>query len=176
MRHAPEEAEAWCLHAVLCLHEGDAAGYRRACAALLKLQEKHDNPRSAYLAAWTCVLSADAEVKGKRLVELAKQAVERAPRDPDYLDTLGAALFRAGDLETAARRLKEALALRGRRPSLHEWLWLALVNQRMGMSSEARKWLEKALSAPGAPEGDTLPWVQRMQMELLRREAETLRK
>ncbi|MGH7174357.1 MAG: WD40 repeat domain-containing protein, partial [Gemmataceae bacterium] len=174
VRLAPQEIEAWCLYAVLRLREGDAAGYRRACAALLKQQEQSDNPRIAYLTAWTCVLSAESPVKGKRLVDLAKQAVERQPHDPDYLATLGAAAFRAGDLEAAARRLKHALAVRGRRPSPREWLWLALVHERRGRASEARKWLEKADSPLSAAEADALPWVQRIQMELLRREVERL--
>ncbi|HTU21447.1 MAG TPA: protein kinase [Gemmataceae bacterium] len=176
VRRAPEQAEAWCLYAALRLHEGDAAGYRRACAALLRQEEKSHDPRMAYLAAWICVLSADTEVKGKQLVELAKQAVEREPREPDYLGTLGAAEFRAGNLEAASRRLKKALAIRGRRPSSREWLWLALVHQQMGQPSEARTWLEKAVATLSASDANALPWVQRLQLELLRREAEKLLK
>jgi eukaryotic-like serine/threonine-protein kinase len=172
VRRAPEEAEAWCLYAVLLLREGDAAGYRRVCAALRKQQEKRGNPHLAYLAAWTCVLSAESHVKGEQLANLAKQAIALEPRDLDYLATQAAAEFRAGNLEAAARRLKEALAGRGRRPSPHEWLWLALVHQGMGMTDEARKWLAKAVSALDASDAETLPWVQRVQLELLRREAE----
>jgi len=172
----PEEAEAWCLFAVLRLHEGDVAGYRRACAKLLTEQKKNNKTRIAYLAAWVSVLSVDSGVKGEELVPLARQAVELEPRDSDYLGTLGAAEFRAGHLEAAARRLKEALAARGRRSSPREWLWLALIHQRMGDPSEARKWLEKAIAALNASEADSLPWVQRLQMELLRREAAKLLK
>src|SRR5262249_8368826 len=114
VRRAPDEREAWCLYALLRVNDGDTAGYRRACAALLERQEKNDDPRNAYLTAWTCVLSPDADVKGEQLVELAKRVVDWQPDDPDYLCLLGAALFRAGDLKGAARRLNEALALRGR--------------------------------------------------------------
>jgi WD40 repeat protein/serine/threonine protein kinase len=172
VRRAPEEVEAQCMYAALCLHQGDRAAYRRICAALLKSQEKSDDPRLAYLTAWICVLSADADVKGERLVALAKQAVERDPHDADYLCTLGAALFRAGDLETAGHRLNEALAQQGRRASAREWLWLALVRYRMDLPIEARQWLRKAT----APDTDSLPWVQRLQLELLRGEVERLLK
>jgi WD40 repeat protein/serine/threonine protein kinase len=183
VKRAPDEREAWCLYALLCLHTGDADGHRRACAALLALQEKSDDPRAAYLTAWTCVLSPDTDVKGARLVELAKRVVDWDPRDPDYLCTLGAALLRAGELDEAARRLNEALTLRGRRVGAQEWLWLALVRYRMGLPIEARQWLEKAkpsLTVPTEREVGTdstaLPWVQRLQLGLLQREAEQLLK
>jgi tetratricopeptide (TPR) repeat protein len=174
VRRAPNEREAWCLFALLSLHNGDVAAYRRACAALLERQEKSDDPRAAYLTVWTCVLSPDADVKGTRLVDLAKQVVDSRPDDPDYLCMLGAALFRAGDLEDAARRFNEALALRGRRAGANEWLWLALVRYRMGLPIEARQWLEKATAA--LTDAEAPPWVQRLRMGLLRREAERLLK
>jgi WD40 repeat protein/Flp pilus assembly protein TadD/tRNA A-37 threonylcarbamoyl transferase component Bud32 len=183
VRRAPEEAEAWCLYAVLCLREGDRTGYRRACAALLNMRSHTERgnekgspakDRIDYLTAWTCVLSADCGVPAQRLAELAKQAVEREPDDPDYLCTLGAALFRAGDLPSAARRLSEARTLHGRRPCVREWLWLALVHQRKGDTNEARQWLKKATTALAAPDTAALPWIQRLQLELLRRETEGL--
>ncbi len=176
VRRAPDKAEAWSLYAVLSLREGDYAGYRRACSALWKQSQTATEARDriAYLTAWTCVLSADCGVPGEQLVELAKQAVERGPGHPDYLCTLGAALFRASDLRSAARRLNEARAIHGRRPCLREWLWLALVYQRMGSKDEARQWLKKATDTLAAPDAAALPWVQRLQRELLRREAEQL--
>jgi WD40 repeat protein/serine/threonine protein kinase/Flp pilus assembly protein TadD len=176
VRRAPEEAEAWCLYAALRLREGDRADYVRACAALLKREQtaKDAKDRTAYLTAWTCSLSADSGVKGEQLVELAKQAVEREPGDPDYLCTLGAALYRAGDLPSAARRLNEARTIHGRRPCAREWLWLAMVHQRMGSRDEARQWLQKATTALAAPDASSLPWIQRLQLELLRRETEGL--
>ncbi len=178
VRRAPDQAEGWCLYAVLRLQVGDAAGYRRACAALAQRQEKGD-ARTAYLAAWTSELSADSGVKPERLVELAKAAVGREPRDPDYLCTLGAALYRAGDLNASARQLNEALSLRGHRPSAREWLWLALDRYRMGLPKEARQQFDKAVSFLDDPksghtgvESTSLPWVQRLQLGLLRREVE----
>jgi eukaryotic-like serine/threonine-protein kinase len=176
VRRASDKAEAWSLYAVLRLREGDHAGYRRACAALLQQSQAatQAKDRIAYLTAWTCVLSADSGIQGKQLVELAKQAVERGPDNPNYLCTLSAALFRAGDLPSAARQLNQAQILHGRRPCVREWLWLALVRQRMGDSDEARRWFKKATAALAAPDFAALPWVQRLQLELLRREAEGL--
>ncbi len=175
VRRAPDEVEAWCLYAVLCLREDDLAGYRRGCAALLKQMEP-GSIHTAYLTAWTGVLSPDSGVKGERLAELAKQAVEREPGDPDYLCTLGAALIRTGDLKSAARHLNEARNIHGVRSCPREWLWLAIVHRRMGSPSEARKWLEKATAALNSPDAAALPWIQRVQLELLRREAERMLK
>jgi WD40 repeat protein/serine/threonine protein kinase len=172
VRRVPEQTEAWCMYGLLSLREGDAAGYRRACDALRKNQEHSDNPRVAYLTAWIAVLSHDAGVKGEQLVSLAKQAVEREPRDPDYMGTLGAALFRAGELDDAALRMNEALRLRGRQFYAREWLWLALIRSRMRLPSEARQWLEKATDALKSPDAAALPWVQRLQLQSLQREAE----
>jgi len=174
LHRAPQEVEAWCLYAVLRLYQGDLAGYRRACAALVKRYQPTTpaSDRVAYLVAWTGVLSADCGVKGERLVELAKQAVAREPGDPDYLCTLGAALFRAGDWPSAVQRLNEARAIHENRPCVREWLWLALVYQRMGASQEARQWLNKATTALTTPDVAALPWIQRLQLKLLRREAE----
>jgi WD40 repeat protein/Flp pilus assembly protein TadD len=179
VRRAPDEVEVWCLYALLRLNAGDAAGYRRACAALVELQEKKGDTRTAFLTAWAGSLSSDSGVNRERLVELAQRAVTHEPRDADYVCTLGAALFRAGDLKAAARRLNEALGLRGGRDSAREWLWLALVRCRMDLPVEARQWLDKATASMAeqtrATDSST-PWVRQLQLALLRREAEQLLK
>ncbi len=177
VRRAPAEGEAWCLYALLCVQTRDLAGYRRACAALLDRSKQDDTARTAYLTAWACVLSEESGVKGGQMIELAERAVSSQPRDTDYLRTLGAALFRAGELDEAVRRLNEVLKLRGRRPSRREWLWLALVHARMGRTKEARSWLVKATSArTGLSNPSPLPWVMRLKLNLLQREAEQLLK
>jgi WD40 repeat protein/Flp pilus assembly protein TadD len=179
VQRAPDEVEARCLFALLRLQTGDLSEYRRACAALIERQAGSGDPRTAYLTAWACGLAAGSGVKGARLVELATQAVTREPEDPDYLDTLGAALVRAGDVNEAIRRLNEALALRGRRSGAREWLWLALAHQGRGQTKEARECLDKAAPALAAPMSRhdstgaaAMPWVQRLQLDLLHREVE----
>ena len=110
---------------------------------------------------------------------MAKRAVERDANDPDYLCTLGAAQLRAGDYRAAEKLLTEALSLQGRRPHIRENLWLSLLASRLGKVDEARRQLDEAtlgltaLSAGNnALENTALPWVQRQQLEILRREAE----
>jgi WD40 repeat protein len=179
VRLAPAESEAWCLYALLCLQTGDLTGYRRACTTLVDRHKQGDDPRTAYLTTWASVLAENSGVKGRQVVELAERAASSQPRDTDYLCTLGAALFRAGDLDAAARRLNEVLELRGGRPSPREWLWLALVRFRMGLKKEARLWLDKAtpaLAERARTDLVPLPWVLRLQLDLLHREAEQLLK
>ena len=179
VRRAPDEVEAWCLYALLRLNARDEAGYRRACAALVERHEKQGDTRTAFLTAWAGSLSADSGVNRDRLVELAQRAVTHEPRDADYVCTLGAALLRAGDLEAAARRLNEALGLRGGRDSAREWLWLALVRCRMGLPVEARQWLDKAarsMAGQARVSDSSIPWVRQLQLTLLRREVEQLLK
>lgn len=176
VRQKPDVFEAWCLYAVLRLHSGDKAEYRRACAALSAAQEKSNDCRLAYLTAWTGTLSTDSGISGKRLVELAQCALNREPSDPDYLCTLGAALFRAGAAKIAAERLTEALSAQGRRPHIRECLWLSLARARLSDAKEARLRFDEATASlmadRSAVENAALPWVQRLQLDVLHREAE----
>jgi WD40 repeat protein/serine/threonine protein kinase/tetratricopeptide (TPR) repeat protein len=183
VRRKPDEVEAWCFYAVLRLHAGDTAEYRRACAALLSAANQLPSAiRIAYLTAWTGTLGAESGLKGEQLVKLAERGVKSESNDPDYLCTFAAALFRAGDAKTAAQRLSDALVLQGRQPHIRECLWLSLAHARLGDAKEARRWFKEATASlharttdhPSATE--ELPWVQRLQLEVLRREAERLRK
>jgi WD40 repeat protein/serine/threonine protein kinase len=176
---APEEAEAWCLYALLRLREGDTAGYRSACSALVAAEEKHNACRVGYLSAWICTLSEDSGAKPERLATWAKRAVEHDSNDPDYLCTLGAALFRKGDFQAAKERISDALILQGRRPHIRENLWLSLIYSRLGKVEEARRQFDEAKAGfttlttdRNLLESGTLPWVQREQLEILRREVE----
>jgi hypothetical protein len=48
------------------------------------------------------------------LLDLAKQAVNAQPMNAGYLQTLGAALYRAGNYPAAAERLQEAVTRQGK--------------------------------------------------------------
>jgi hypothetical protein len=95
---------------------------------------------------------------------------------------LGGVLFRAGKWEEAIRQLNEAIKAEGKGGTATDWLFLAMAHYRGGYAGEARKWLNKALAhldrieEEGAKEGAkaSLPWNARLEMRLLRREAEAL--
>ena len=71
--------------------------------------------------------------------------MEKAPKNPYALDTLGWAQLRAGDLAAAAGNLEEAHRLL---PSNAEVTFhLGLAYGRLGKSAQARSLLEEALRA-----------------------------
>jgi tetratricopeptide (TPR) repeat protein len=130
-------------HALACLARGDRAGYRAACAGALGPLGKEPDPRTANDAAWVCCLGPGGADDPRAVVALAERAVAARPRSYAELNTLGAALFRAGRAEEAVRRLEEALKLRDRDLVLDE-LFLALACQKLGRQEDARRWLTKA--------------------------------
>src|SRR5262249_37321748 len=113
----------------------------------------------------------------------ASAAIAAKPRQPDLLNTLGAALYRAGRFEEGARRLEEAVALRGGEDSVADRLLLAMAYSQAGRSATARSWLAKAVPAgerpdrpgPPGPSGPVpLPWPLEIEHQVLGREAVAL--
>lgn len=95
------------LHAV----KGDMAGagdwYRKA------LQWAPDNLLALNNVA---VILTDSDLR--QAVALAERAYAQAPREPQVLDTYGAALLAAGDTEQARKLLTEAYGLSGQDPAI----------------------------------------------------------
>ena len=59
------------------------------------------------------------------------------------LNTLGAALYRAGRFEESIRRLEESIAGRNGESQPQDWVFLALAHHRLGHGAEARRWLDR---------------------------------
>jgi tetratricopeptide (TPR) repeat protein len=76
-------------------------------------------------------------------VELARQAVELAPREGEYWTTLGAAHYRAGDWNGAVKALEEATARRKGGDGAG-WFFLAMAHWKLGDKEEARRWYHRA--------------------------------
>jgi WD40 repeat protein/Flp pilus assembly protein TadD len=129
------------------LKAGDTGEYRRACAVLLDAFGRTRDPAAANTIAWTCVLTPDAVANPARAVELAECAVAGAPANPTYLTTLGAALYRAGQLDAAIGRLNEANGAPGGpgNQSHRLFLFLAMAHSRLGHADEAQNWLVKTV-------------------------------
>jgi tetratricopeptide (TPR) repeat protein len=191
----PKYAWPWHGHALLRLRAGDRDGYRKDGARLLERFGKTEDPVTAMLVAWTCVLAPEAVTDPARVVQVAEKAVAKDPNKRVYLNTLGAALYRAGRFDEAAKRLSEASAakLDADYTPVYLWLFLAMTHHRLGHGDEARRWLDKAVQAideaakePAKPEagpsgkanetqaGTRLTWNRRLTLQLLRREAEEL--
>ena len=63
---------------------------------------------------------------------------------PDYLDTLGGALLRAGRYDEAIARLNESLKVRTNGETAGTWLFLALAHARRGDREQARRLYDQA--------------------------------
>jgi tetratricopeptide (TPR) repeat protein len=165
------EADVAHQHAVALLGAGDREGYRHACARLARRLGGSDDEAALSLVARSCTLAADAVPDLQPQVRRAEQTVGANPRSAPELVRLGALLYRAGQFEPAVRRLEEAARLGGEGPAPRGWLFLAMANQRLGRGTEARKWLDRAAAGAGSP---SVPWQERLEYQLLRREAEAL--
>jgi WD40 repeat protein/tetratricopeptide (TPR) repeat protein/tRNA A-37 threonylcarbamoyl transferase component Bud32 len=166
--------------ALLRLHQKDEKGYREACSRLLQSTGPTEDAESANEVAWTCCLAPGAVPDTARVVRLAEQAVADTPGDPVCLNTLGAALYRADRFNEAVGRLEEAVRAHGQGGNPEDLLVLALAYHRLGNAEEAHRWLKKAVrwldektAAQKSPDAVApLPWDRRMELDLLRREAE----
>src|SRR5262249_43181302 len=91
-----------------------------------------------------------------RAVELARRAVARVPKHADYLNTLGAACYRAGRAEEAVRALEAAIRCRAGGGDAGAFCFLAMGRWQVGTRDEARRayddalrWLERFPGARG---------------------------
>ncbi|MBI4606681.1 MAG: protein kinase [Planctomycetes bacterium] len=172
-------------HALVALARGDREGYRRTCERLLERLGATKDPAVAATVAWTCALAPRALEDLGPAVELARRAAG-AEASPERLRTLGAALQRAGRLEEAVSAL--ALAAKESAPGgdALERLFLTLACRGLGRLEEARRCLERVPSMlpepPARSEGSALappaargiPWELRIEVHLLRSEAEAV--
>lgn len=154
--------------AVLQAHLGKTDDYRRSCAVLMTRLGQDRDPEAAGVVLRTCLLLPDALADLKPLVTLAEEI--RPNKDKKQLDrALGQALYRAGRFEEAAQQLKDGTGRDG--------LFLAMSLQRSNRAGEARTTLDKvlgALPAENTPAAGRLPWFERLELKILRQEAEKL--
>ena len=78
-------------------------------------------------------------------VKLAKKAVDLAPLDWHYRNTLGVALYRAGEWQDAVKALERSMGLASE-DIVIDWLFLAMAHQRLGNREKARQWYDRAVA------------------------------
>ncbi len=164
----PDDAAAWHALALSQLAAGKVDDYRQTCGRMLEKLGKSADPEVLAAVAWTCALAPGAVPDPGRLVDLARKASDGRPDNPDARRALGAALYRAGKYEEAARQLDGQPSKPGEKGAA-ELLLLAMARQRLGKAEEARNLRDRAGGAT-APAG----WVKRAEADLLRREANAL--
>jgi eukaryotic-like serine/threonine-protein kinase len=122
---------------------GDPEGYRRVCEGLLTQHLETTDADTANLVALACGLAPRATVNASFPVRLAQRAVDRAPQNGGYWETLGMAHYRAGDWAAAIAALEKANSLRGGGNG-YEWFFLAMAHQQQGNKDQARQWYDRA--------------------------------
>jgi tetratricopeptide (TPR) repeat protein len=170
--------------ACLRLLAGDKAGYRQACADLLKQYKQKNDAALAYEAARACNLAAGAVDDPRQVIELARTALAAQPNSAWRLYVLGTAHYRAGQFEPAIKFLESSLkAEPGWKTPAVSWLVLAMATDKLGRQTESRRWLDRAVqwldkvareALVKAPGPLPMIWWDWAELQILRREAETL--
>jgi hypothetical protein len=170
---APNTLQFRYQHILLLGEARNRAGVQRACEDLLKKLGKTTDPAQANGVAWSCVLVPDAVADREAPIRLAEAALARwsEGEKSDVLNTLGAALYRAGRFEEAIRRLNESSRTQNEEGVPKGFAFLAMAHHRLGHQGDAKHWLDKLIASqvhevPGS-------WDD-LQVRILRREAESL--
>jgi tetratricopeptide (TPR) repeat protein len=144
---------------------------------------KPGGPR-AYHVARACTLAPDAVTDPTLPGRLAATELQASAKEFWSLTEQGALAYRAGRFQDSVPLFEQSLKANSKPgAAVLNWLWLALANQRVGKTEEARRWLDKA-QAWLDQFGDGLPAGAEQKFELhlhnwleahvLRREAEAL--
>jgi WD40 repeat protein/tetratricopeptide (TPR) repeat protein len=165
----------WERHALALLRNGDVAGYSRLCRGLIGEAEKIADIGSANSVAWVFALAPGAVDDYERVVRMAALATPDIPgintRRHASLNTLGAALYRAGRYREAIAILNESVASVGGKDAEPDWVFLAMAHQKLGNTAEAKQTL-KQINVVDLESGP-VDWSE-LELEILRREAEKL--
>jgi WD40 repeat protein len=174
IRLRPEDLRIQYDYVLSLLALGDQASLQRTCSELLDRFGTTSDPHIANTGAWCCVLGQDAVADLEAPVRLAEFAVKNVDeaRKADYLNTLGAAMYRAGHIEEAIRCLEEGIRKRGGEGSPEDWVFLALAHHRLGHRAESRRWLDR-LRDPRTSER-TRRWEDELEIQVLHSEAEAV--
>lgn len=135
--------------ALLLLISGDRSAYLDNLKSMLE-KFKDSSPTDLNNLAWTCAYVTNDMSDAKKAVEFARQSVDgnstTKSQNPTYLNTYGANLFRAGEVEEAICRLDDATCLR--KTTTYEGaldkLFISMSHAAAGRPDQARQALTDA--------------------------------
>jgi tetratricopeptide (TPR) repeat protein/WD40 repeat protein len=182
---ATPSAHLWFCHALLRVHVGDVAGYRKVAAQLPQHFKQTPAPQSGYwnelARALTVAPTPDVDLEWAR--EQAELSVKNHSTAWSH-NALGLVHYRAGEYEQALGPLREALRLDTHwRYAILSHSVLAMAHHRLGQADEARQalteadrkveqWHQSLLELSLPPAGDT--WWDLLEGLILYREAKIL--
>jgi tetratricopeptide (TPR) repeat protein/tRNA A-37 threonylcarbamoyl transferase component Bud32 len=153
-----------------CGHPEQARpAYARTAELYRAAVEQEPSAELLNASAWFLVDSPDETFRdAARAVSLARNAVDQAPEERRYWNTLGVALYRARDWRGAVEALHRSMALGG--CGGYDMFFLAMAHARLGEKPQARAWYEKAVRwlEPQPGPGEDLMRYRREAEALLR--------
>jgi eukaryotic-like serine/threonine-protein kinase len=172
--HRPEGLGCIGLELLSLLESGDMPGYRASAAKLLSQCSRTSDPDSLNNAAWYCTYAPAAVADLAVPVQMAEKSLAGYPpaQKRFALNTLGAALYRAGRIDQAIARLDESVKASGGIGVPQDWAFLAMAHHKKGNDDEARRWLEKLRSHK--PDEKARFSTDLVECRILLREAEAL--
>ncbi len=129
-------------------------GYRfqEALEAFGKAQEldpkypDSNQPESNNNLAWILATNPDVKLRDPaRAVELAQKAVEAAPAEATFCNTLGVAHYRAGHWKEAIEALDKSIELGSSDQDSFDFFFLAMAHWQLGNKGEACQWYDRAV-------------------------------
>jgi tetratricopeptide (TPR) repeat protein len=108
-------------------------------------QRGENNPTALNALARYLATCPDPRFRdASQAVDLARKVATKTPNDGAIWNTLGVALYRAGDWQSAVTALEKGMSLRQGEGS-GDWFFLAMAHWRLGNKEQARQWHERAL-------------------------------
>jgi tetratricopeptide (TPR) repeat protein len=170
--------------ALLQIATGDRRGYRRVAEQAYETLELtapiQDDDAASH--AWVCVYAPGALDDPGRFARLIVGEDPRPgwylrlSRDGPFAGLIGAALYRAGRYDDAAKVLKQAVK-RPEEAGSVAFFFMAMTLQKLGQSEEAMATLAKVIEwteANGKTIEDGWSWSRKLEFRLIRKEAESL--
>jgi WD40 repeat protein/tetratricopeptide (TPR) repeat protein/tRNA A-37 threonylcarbamoyl transferase component Bud32 len=179
----PSRIHHWIFHTACQLATNDLAGYRRMCVARVKQFGSTKSLREIGWTGWLCTAAPNALDDFTSLRLQLEQALAENP-DCWFRHLPGPLYYRMGKYEQALEQLTEALRSHAKDGGkIEDWLFLAMIHQRLGHSEEAKKWLGKAdqRMPNGLPKSGLIStgqvdigWANTLMLQSLHREATAL--
>jgi tetratricopeptide (TPR) repeat protein len=121
------------------------ASFQNAIACQRRVSELNPtDPYSRNELAWFLVTCPHVPLRDPvEGVKLAQRAVELAPDNGNFWNTLGAAHYRAGNWKEAVAALEKSMQLCG--GNSYDWFFLAMAHWRLGEKERARQWYDRAV-------------------------------
>jgi len=170
------EVSLWYRSALIHLHLGDHAAYRRICAlAFEKFGSTKDTQRAVNDLVWLCAVGPNALPDLAPAVQLMEAAVKKFPNSQTFRHTLGYIYYRAGRYEEA----EKAVARPGRDVAKDStllttnWYAIPMAMYHLGKHTEARQVLTDLAKTAASSDAERR-WTVRLENEVMRREAEAL--